>query len=174
MLSFHLHHHHRHHTFGSTSLCRFHLYRCRELLSSSTSLRFRLFLLKIRAAAALLTALRFLCSLLALSVLKPARSSWTIRLEMMKMTLTTSEYILAGLEGWRWRRDVHSPCSVSQSLRADSAIARTAYEDTYLTLFDVDGLLYTDKLRKRMHDANAEPYLTAEQSWLLTKGEYLL
>jgi len=44
----------------------------------------------------------------------------------------------------------------------------TAYEDTYLTILDIDGPEYTDKLRKRMWDGNTMlPVFTDEQSWLL-------
>lgn len=45
----------------------------------------------------------------------------------------------------------------------------TAYEDTYLTILDVDGPDWTDKLRVRMYDQNSEEELASEQSWLLSK-----
>lgn len=48
----------------------------------------------------------------------------------------------------------------------NAALAMTSYEDTYLTILDVDGPAWADKLRGRMHDpANLE--LRPEQSWLL-------
>lgn len=48
-----------------------------------------------------------------------------------------------------------------------SAMAMTAYEDTYLTILDVDGPEWTDKLRLRMHDQTQPITYAAEQSWLL-------
>lgn len=46
------------------------------------------------------------------------------------------------------------------------AMAMTAYEDTYLTILDVDGPEWTDKLRLRMFDRTQQFY-TSEQNWLL-------
>lgn len=48
-----------------------------------------------------------------------------------------------------------------------SALAMTAYEDAYLTILDVDGPEWTDRLRKRMHDASAT-ITSTELSWLLS------
>ena len=45
------------------------------------------------------------------------------------------------------------------------ALAMVAYEDTYLTVLDVDGTDWADKLRVRMHDQSTD--LATEQSWLL-------
>lgn len=44
-------------------------------------------------------------------------------------------------------------------------MAMTAYEDTYLTILDVDGPEWTDLLRSRMHDGTQQPF-TTEQSCL--------
>lgn len=44
----------------------------------------------------------------------------------------------------------------------------TTFEDTYLTILDVDGPEWTDKLRARMHDPN-DANLSQEQAWLLSK-----
>jgi hypothetical protein len=46
------------------------------------------------------------------------------------------------------------------------AMAQVAYEDTYLTILDVDGPGAADRLRLRMYDAS-EPLPGTEQSWLL-------
>jgi hypothetical protein len=46
----------------------------------------------------------------------------------------------------------------------------TAYEDTYLTILDVDGPEWTDKLRLRMHDKTKQTVST-EQRWLLAEQE---
>jgi hypothetical protein len=46
-------------------------------------------------------------------------------------------------------------------------MAMTAYEDTYLTILDIDGPEWTDKLRARMFDSKTLPEST-EQSWLLS------
>jgi len=51
----------------------------------------------------------------------------------------------------------------------NSALAMTAYEDTYLTVLDIDGPELTDKLRARMFDKNSDEELASEQSWLLSK-----
>jgi len=48
----------------------------------------------------------------------------------------------------------------------NNALACVAYEDTYLTILDVDGEQWADKLRLQMHDGVEDP-LTNEQSWLL-------
>jgi hypothetical protein len=48
-----------------------------------------------------------------------------------------------------------------------SAMAQVVYEDTYLTILDVDGPWAADRLRLRMYDA-FEPLPGTEQSWLLT------
>jgi len=42
----------------------------------------------------------------------------------------------------------------------------TAYEDTYLTILDIDGEEATDKLRARMHSGTK--HVTSEQAWLLS------
>lgn len=39
----------------------------------------------------------------------------------------------------------------------NSAMAMTAYEDTYLTILDIDGPEWTDKLRKRMEHDTTSP-----------------
>jgi predicted membrane chloride channel (bestrophin family) len=51
----------------------------------------------------------------------------------------------------------------------NEAMANTAYEDTYLTLLDMDGEVWVDKLRARMHDRSTEGQrsIAREQSWLL-------
>ena len=49
-------------------------------------------------------------------------------------------------------------------------MAHTAFEDTYLTILDVDGPDWADFLRYRMDD-RIEERLTTEQSWLLTSKE---
>lgn len=49
----------------------------------------------------------------------------------------------------------------------NAALACTAYEDTYLTILDVDGSEYADKLRLRMHDATHDVVFPTEQSFLL-------
>jgi hypothetical protein len=49
-----------------------------------------------------------------------------------------------------------------------SAMAMTAYEDIYLTILDVDGPEWTDKLRSRMHDKTNNTQVSTEQSWLLS------
>lgn len=52
----------------------------------------------------------------------------------------------------------------------NNILAETAYEDIYLTVRDVDGPEWADKLRERMHDgSNKEHGLADEQSWLLSK-----
>lgn len=51
------------------------------------------------------------------------------------------------------------------SLPVRRALAMVAYEDTYLTILDVDGPEWADKLRIRMHDKSTD--LPTEQSWLL-------
>ena len=43
-----------------------------------------------------------------------------------------------------------------------------AYEDTYLTILDVDGPEYTDMLRKRMWDPAIKVVFPSEQRWLLS------
>jgi hypothetical protein len=49
-------------------------------------------------------------------------------------------------------------------------MAHTSFEDTYLTILDVDGPEWTDFLRFRMND-KANDGLVAEQTWLLTGNE---
>ena len=51
----------------------------------------------------------------------------------------------------------------------NQAMAFTAFEDTYLTIRDVDGSAWVDKLRVRMHDGANSDNLPSEQSWLLSK-----
>lgn len=50
----------------------------------------------------------------------------------------------------------------------NTAMALTAFEDTYLTINDVDGPEWVDKLRVKMHDKNDSENLATEQSWLLS------
>lgn len=45
------------------------------------------------------------------------------------------------------------------------AVAQIAFEDAYLTIFDVDGTTAADRLRHRMEDQH--PTSPSEQSWLL-------
>ena len=47
-------------------------------------------------------------------------------------------------------------------------MAMTAYEDIYLTILDVDGPAWTEKLRARMLDANPSTAVSTEQSRLLS------
>jgi hypothetical protein len=47
------------------------------------------------------------------------------------------------------------------------AMATTAFEDTYLTIRDIDGPGWVDTLRTGMFDKNDTERLTTEQSWLL-------
>lgn len=49
-------------------------------------------------------------------------------------------------------------------------MAHTAFEDTYLSILDIDGPDWADFLRYRMNDKINER-LTTEQSWLLTSKE---
>jgi len=42
----------------------------------------------------------------------------------------------------------------------------TAYEDTYLTILDIDGPDAADKLRARMHTGTTE--VSSDQTWLLS------
>ena len=51
----------------------------------------------------------------------------------------------------------------------NGAMALTAFEDTYLTIRDVDGPEWVDTLRVRMHDQGNAEQLATEQSWLLSK-----
>lgn len=44
-------------------------------------------------------------------------------------------------------------------------MALTAFEDTYLTILDVDGPQWTDKLRARMHNPSRVE-TSPEQIWL--------
>jgi hypothetical protein len=46
------------------------------------------------------------------------------------------------------------------------ALALTAYEDTYLTILDVDGSEWADDLRAKMQPNQAGP-LPTEQTWLM-------
>lgn len=41
-----------------------------------------------------------------------------------------------------------------------------AFEDAYLTVQDVDGQLWADKLRSRMHGHSQHLIVPDEQSWL--------
>lgn len=50
------------------------------------------------------------------------------------------------------------------------ALAHTAFEDTYLTILDVDGPEWADFLRYRMND-DINERLNTEQSWLLSSKE---
>ena len=50
----------------------------------------------------------------------------------------------------------------------NTAMALTAFEDTYLTIKDIDGPEWVDKLRVKMHDKNEAEKLATEQSWLLS------
>ena len=50
-----------------------------------------------------------------------------------------------------------------------SALAETAYEDTYMTVLDVDGAEWVDRLRYKMHDPTSSGNeLPNEQSWLMS------
>jgi hypothetical protein len=49
-------------------------------------------------------------------------------------------------------------------------MAHTSFEDTYMTILDVDGPEWADFLRYRMNDKINER-LTTEQTWLLTSDE---
>ena len=51
----------------------------------------------------------------------------------------------------------------------NEAMALTAFEDTYLTIKDIDGTEWVDTLRVRMHDRNNTDEIEHEQSWLLSK-----
>lgn len=48
-------------------------------------------------------------------------------------------------------------------------MALTAFEDTYLTLQDIDGDDAVDMLRVRMQDRADTDSISHEQSWLLSK-----
>ena len=51
----------------------------------------------------------------------------------------------------------------------NTAMAFTAFEDTYLTLLDVDGHQWTDKLRLRMFDGRPDGVIPGdEQKWLIS------
>lgn len=51
----------------------------------------------------------------------------------------------------------------------NTAMAFTAAEDTYLTILDVDGPEWADKLRLRMYDGKADGIIPGqEQLWLLS------
>ncbi|CAB9508769.1 Zinc finger, RAN-binding domain containing 2 [Seminavis robusta] len=50
------------------------------------------------------------------------------------------------------------------------AMAHTAFEDTYLTVMDIDGQEWADFLRYRMND-NLTERLNTEQSWLLARKD---
>jgi hypothetical protein len=50
-------------------------------------------------------------------------------------------------------------------------MAHTSFEDTYLTILDVDGPEWADFLRYRMNDKINER-LNTEQTWLLTNNEH--
>mmetsp|Transcript_6864 Transcript_6864/g.8896 ORF Transcript_6864/g.8896 Transcript_6864/m.8896 type:complete len:375 (-) Transcript_6864:91-1215(-) len=47
------------------------------------------------------------------------------------------------------------------------AMAMTAFEDTFLTIVDVDGTEWADRLRRKMWDGVETEKLTREDSWLL-------
>lgn len=50
---------------------------------------------------------------------------------------------------------------------------QTAFEDTYMTILDIDGPEWTDELRRKMHDSKREENkeeFADEQSWLLSSG----
>jgi predicted membrane chloride channel (bestrophin family) len=49
----------------------------------------------------------------------------------------------------------------------NDALALACYEDTYLTIFDVDGREAADNLRMKMNCNNNEEVLPTEQRWLL-------
>jgi hypothetical protein len=49
-------------------------------------------------------------------------------------------------------------------------MAHTSFEDTYLTILDVDGPEWADFLRYRMNDKINER-LNTEQTWLLTSDD---
>jgi hypothetical protein len=54
------------------------------------------------------------------------------------------------------------------SICTNRALAETAFEDTYLTVLDIDGPEWADKLRAKMHvQPRAGGPLPTEQSWLL-------
>jgi hypothetical protein len=48
------------------------------------------------------------------------------------------------------------------------ALAETAFEDTYMTVLDVDGTEWADNLRAKMHPRTKEP-LPTEQTWLIDR-----
>jgi predicted membrane chloride channel (bestrophin family) len=51
----------------------------------------------------------------------------------------------------------------------NTAMALTAFEDAYLTLLDVDGPEWADKLRLRMHNGKDDSLIPGqEQRWLLS------
>jgi hypothetical protein len=51
----------------------------------------------------------------------------------------------------------------------NTAMAFTASEDTYLTILDVDGPEWADKLRLRMYDGKDDSVIPGpEQRWLLS------
>jgi hypothetical protein len=56
--------------------------------------------------------------------------------------------------------------SSSHKTTQHRALAETAYEDTYLTILDVDGSEWADDLRAKMQP-NREGPLPTEQSWLM-------
>ena len=49
----------------------------------------------------------------------------------------------------------------------NGALAMTAYEDIYLTVLDLDGPEWTDKLRVRMHNPSVVTKVPLEQEWLV-------
>jgi predicted membrane chloride channel (bestrophin family) len=51
----------------------------------------------------------------------------------------------------------------------NAGLALACYEDTYLTILDVDGREAADNLRMKMHCNSNEEVLPTEQSWLLSK-----
>jgi hypothetical protein len=60
-----------------------------------------------------------------------------------------------------------TPLAKTPTTFDNSAMAMTAFEDTYLTIRDIDGPDWVDTLRTRMFDKNDTERLTTEQSWLL-------
>lgn len=61
-------------------------------------------------------------------------------------------------------RNVVSICDSFHSLLVRSALACTAYEDTYLTLLDVDGPEYADHVRERMTKGHTATYYHSSAS----------
>jgi len=51
----------------------------------------------------------------------------------------------------------------------NDAMAKTAFEDTYITMADIDGVEWVDNLRVRMQNRDRMEQVETEQSWLLSK-----